>query len=62
MLREIYGDRYAQAVMLDMEYDPNPPMEGGTPERSSWVVSWMMKAMYDAGVQPLVDSLEQAKK
>lgn len=59
MLKDIYGDRYAQAVMLDMEYDPNPPVEGGTPERTDWSVNWMMKTMYDGALTPLIDSLEK---
>ncbi|MEM8897405.1 MAG: DJ-1/PfpI family protein [Bacteroidota bacterium] len=58
MMKEIYGDRYVQAVMLDMEYDPAPPVVGGSPEKTDWAVNWMMKAMYDGGVQPLIDSLE----
>ena len=58
MMKEIYGDRYAQAVMLDMEYDPAPPIVGGSPEKTDWAVNWMMKAMYDGGVQSLIDSLE----
>jgi hypothetical protein len=47
--------------MLDMEYDPAPPIEGGSPEKSSWVVNWMMKAMYDSGFSPIIDSLEKSK-
>jgi transcriptional regulator GlxA family with amidase domain len=59
IMQDIYGDRYAQAIMLDMEYDPQPPIEGGTPEKTNWAVNWMMKAMYDGGVNPLIDSLEK---
>ncbi|MDD3005593.1 DJ-1/PfpI family protein [Flavobacterium sp.] len=62
IMKDIYGDKYAQAIMLDMEYDPNPPIEGGTPEKTNWAVNWMMKAMYDGGVNPLIDSLEKKKK
>lgn len=58
IMKDIYGNRYAQGIMLDMEYDPYPPIEGGTPEKTNWVVKWMMKAMYDGGVNPLIDSLE----
>ena len=47
--------------MLDMEYDPHPPIEGGTPDKTNWAVNWMMKAMYDGGVNPLIDSLENIK-
>lgn len=61
IMKDIYGDKYAQAIMLDMEYDPHPPIEGGTPEKTNWAVNWMMKAMYDGGVNPLIDSLERKK-
>lgn len=59
IMKDIYGDKYAQAIMLDMEYDPHPPIEGGTPEKTNWAVNWMMKAMYDGGVDPLIDRLEK---
>lgn len=62
IIRDNWGERFAQGVMLDMEYDPAPPMEGGSPEKTSWLVTWMMKSMYDAGVNPLLDSLETRKK
>lgn len=61
IMKDIYGKRYAQAIMLDMEYDPQPPIEGGTPEKTNWAVNWMMKAMYDGGVNPLIDRLESKK-
>ena len=61
IMQDIYGDSYAQAIMLDMEYDPQPPIEGGTPEKTNWAVNWMMKAMYDGGVNPLIDRLEKKK-
>ena len=61
IMKDIYGDRYAQAIMLDMEYDPHPPIEGGTPEKTNWAVNWMMQVMYDGGVNPLIDSLESKK-
>jgi putative intracellular protease/amidase len=62
IMKDIYGDRYAEAIMLDMEYDPAPPIVGGTPEKTGWAVNWMMKAMYDGGVNPLIDSLEKVKQ
>lgn len=61
ILNDNWGEKYTQGVMLDMEYDPAPPIQGGTPEKTGWLVEWMMNAMYDAGVNPLVDSLEMAK-
>jgi transcriptional regulator GlxA family with amidase domain len=62
IMKDIFGDKYAQAIMLDMEYDPHPPIEGGTPDKTNWAVNWMMKAMYDGGVNPLIDSLERKNK
>lgn len=61
IMNDNYGERYTQAVMLDMEYDPAPPIEGGSPEKTGWAVEWMMKSMYDMGVLPLMDSLERKK-
>lgn len=62
IINDNWGERYTQGVMLDMEYDPAPPISGGTPEKTGFLVEWMMKAMYDAGVNPLMDSLETRKK
>ncbi|MFG6414320.1 DJ-1/PfpI family protein [Roseateles sp. DC23W] len=61
LLNDNWGEKYTQGVMLDMEYDPRPPIQGGTPEKTGWLVEWMMKAMYDAGVNPLIEKLEKAK-
>jgi transcriptional regulator GlxA family with amidase domain len=62
ILKDNWGEKYAQAVMLDMEYDPAPPIEGGSPEKTGMLVRWMMKSMYDAGVNPIIDSLENKVK
>jgi len=62
IMQEVRGTEYTQAIMLDMEYDPAPPVQGGSPEKTPKEVYQMMLAMYDMGVQPLVDSLEQARQ
>lgn len=62
ILNDNWGEKYTQGVMLDMEYDPAPPITGGTPDRTGRLVLWMMKAMYDAGVDPLIDKLEKQKQ
>ncbi len=59
ILNDNWGEKYTQGVMLDMEYDPAPPITGGTPEKTGVLVAWMMKAMYDAGVNPLIEKLEK---
>ena len=58
IINDIWGQKYTQAVMLDMEYDPAPPIVGGTPETTKPEVLQMMLAMYDMGMLPLIDSLE----
>lgn len=62
ILNDNWGKKYTQGVMLDLEYNPEPPIVGGTPEKTSWLVEWMMKAMYDAGVNPVIDSLDNKNK
>lgn len=59
IMQDIYGSNYAQAVMLDMEYDPHPPLLGGTPERTKPAITRMMRTLYDGGIIPLIDSLEK---
>lgn len=61
ILAEVYSEKYAQGVMLDLEYDPAPPFEGGTPERTVWTVRWLMKGMYDGALNPFLDSLAQVQ-
>lgn len=60
LLNDNWGQSYTQGVMLDMESDPAPPIQGGTLEKTSWLVAWMVKAMYDAG-DPLIQQLEAEK-
>lgn len=62
ILNDNWGEKYTQGVMLDMEYDPAPPITGGTPEKTGRLVAWMMKAMYDAGVNPLIEKLEKQRE
>lgn len=59
IMQDIYGSNYAQAIMLDMEYDPHPPRLGGTPERTKPAITRMMRTLYDGGINPLMDSLEK---
>lgn len=55
MLVEIAGEDYAQGVMLDMEYDPYPPIEGGSPEKTKPDVLNFMTTMYEAGFNDAVN-------
>jgi len=41
------GKDYTQAVMLDLQYDPAPPVIGGSPEKTEPSVFDTMQFMYD---------------
>lgn len=41
------GKDFTQAVMLDLQYDPKPPISGGTPARTEKSVFEGMQLMYD---------------
>jgi putative intracellular protease/amidase len=65
IIDDLMGKQYTQGVMLDLEYDPKPPYEGGVPEKSEPVVAAMMKEMYDMALLPLIENekkLRQQKK
>lgn len=53
IIQELMGDKYTQAVMLNLEYDPNPPIQGGSVHKTLPIVQDMMIQMYDLGLQPL---------
>jgi transcriptional regulator GlxA family with amidase domain len=55
LVQLIRGDKYVQGAMLDLEYDPQPPIEGGVPEKSDPRVLEMMQVMYDYGMEPLLN-------
>ena len=47
LVNHLFGKEYTQAVMLDLEYDPHPPIQGGTPKKSVPIIAQLMKDMYD---------------
>ncbi|MEQ1560137.1 MAG: DJ-1/PfpI family protein [Methyloglobulus sp.] len=47
LVNHLFGKQYTQAVMLDMEYDPKPPVQGGSPKKSDPIIAQLMKDMYD---------------
>ena len=61
LLQDIYGDAYPQAVMLDMEYDPQPPVTGGTPARTPAEIVTFMTRMYDSGFLPVIERGDAAQ-
>ena len=59
MLVELTGKDYAQAVMLDMEYDPKAPIEGGNVENTDPAVLKWMFDMYDMMSKPVFDEMKK---
>lgn len=54
IINELKGEKYAQAVMLNLEYDPAPPVNGGSVKKTPAIVVDLMKEMYDIGLKPLI--------
>lgn len=54
----LYSHDYAQAVMLDLEYDPQPPIRGGSLAKTALVPRRDMTWMYDFY---LLDSFVRSK-
>jgi putative intracellular protease/amidase len=47
LVNHLFGKEYTQAVMLDMEYDPQPPIKGGSVKKSVPIIAQLMRDMYD---------------
>jgi len=47
LVNHLFGKEYTQAVMLDLEYDPQPPIKGGSVKKSVPIIAQMMRDMYD---------------
>lgn len=47
LVNEIKGETYTKLVMLNLEYDPKPPLEGGSVEKTSKGLVNHMSGMYD---------------
>jgi transcriptional regulator GlxA family with amidase domain len=55
IIDDLFGKQYTQGVMLDLEYDPKPPYNAGTPKKTDPIVTDMMKEMYDMILLPLMN-------
>lgn len=54
LVKEIMGDKYAQTVMLDLEYDPQPPIKGGSEHNTDKAIVEDVREMYDSAIDPVV--------
>jgi putative intracellular protease/amidase len=62
IVKEIMGEKYTKLSMLDLEYDPKPPFQGGSEHNTDKALVEMMRSMYDGGIKPLRDSLQPRTK
>ncbi len=62
LVDHIMGRNYADFVMLNLEYDPQPPFEGGSVEKTDPVVKFMTQKMYDLGLEPVIAEFEANQK
>jgi putative intracellular protease/amidase/YHS domain-containing protein len=51
LLNEIAGEKYTRAAMLDLEYDPQPPFQGGNENGADKSMVEGMRALYDGGMK-----------
>lgn len=54
VIKDIMGEKYTQMVMLDLEYDPQPPVKGGRTDNTDPFVVKDMKEMYDGGMEAVL--------
>jgi hypothetical protein len=48
LVQKINGDEVAQAVQLGIEYDPDPPLDAGSPEKAPKPIVELVRAAFEA--------------
>lgn len=61
VMNDIMGEKYTQTVMLDMEYDPQPPVKGGSVHNTDPGITKEIREMYDSALSPLLHPDARAK-
>lgn len=54
VVNDIMGEKYTQMVMLDLEYDPQPPVKGGNEQNTDKSIVDDMRAMYTSAIEPVL--------
>ncbi len=52
LVQRINGDEVAQAVQLGIEYDPDPPLDAGSPEKAPEAIVEVVRAAFEAQESP----------
>ncbi|QES90891.1 YHS domain-containing protein [Rhizosphaericola mali] len=61
LLNDIAGEHFTKATMLDMEYNPQPPFQGGSEGNSDKSMVEGLRAIYNEGVHPATHPNESLK-
>lgn len=54
LINEIRGENYTRAIMLDLEYDPQPIFKGGSDYNTDTAIVNAMRSMYDMGMEKVL--------
>lgn len=54
LLNEIAGEQYTKTTMLNLEYDPQPPLSGGSENSTDKSTVEGMRALYDGGMDAVL--------
>lgn len=54
LINEIRGENYTKAIMLDLEYDPQPIYKGGSDYNTDTAIVHAMRDMYDMGMEKVL--------
>lgn len=54
LVNDIMGEKYTKMVMLDLEYDPQPPVKGGSEHNTDKNLVESTRSMYDSAISPVL--------
>ena len=54
LINDIMGEKYTQTVMLDLEYDPQSPVKGGSERNTDKAIVENTRSMYNSAIEPLL--------
>jgi len=61
VVKDIMGEKYTKMVMLDLEYDPQPPVSGGREDNTDPAIVKDMRSMYDGALESVQHPEKVAK-
>ncbi|WP_316735453.1 DJ-1/PfpI family protein [Pedobacter aquatilis] len=54
VVNDIMGEKYTKMVMLDLEYDPQPPVKGGREDNTDAKIVSDMRSMYNGALETVL--------